>query len=338
MNRHNISGLVVDSMCGGGTTLAECRLRGLDAIGIDVNPVSRAVSELVASPLPVKALEDTVESFLDELALRVSQGHGLFQNSPKRRAKPLSLRYCSEYFLQDAQQDIAEYLDLLHEIPDELKNAFYVALFAVMRHISRANIKKMNLEIDDNKKTIHSLYDAVSTQLRDIVDRNRNFSSWALPGNISVIEGEAAATGLEDSSVSAVFLHPPYLSNTAFCEFSQLQLAILDIDHKSVWKKELRCRGSFLHEPNGLRKYLVGWAKIIQEAYRILKPGGTLVSVVGDGQIDYVRIPVGSITLDFAQDAGFEHLESFLHVLNNNTGQTQNRKMKGQHVAIFKRR
>ena len=53
---------------------------------------------------------------------------------------------------------------------------------------------------------------------------------------------------------------------------------------------------------------------------------------------DVPILPVGSITVDFAKDCGFEHMESFLHVLNNHTGQTQSRKMKGQHVAVFRRK
>jgi hypothetical protein len=58
---------------------------------------------------------------------------------------------------------------------------------------------------------------------------------------------------------------------------------------------------------------------------------------VGDGQVDYVRIPVGSITLEFAKDNGLDLVENSLHVLNNNTGRTQSRKMIGQHMAVFQK-
>ena len=336
MNRHPIKGTVVDSMCGGGTTLAEARLRGLDAVGIDVNPISRDVSTLVGSPLPVEPLDCEVFRFIDDLSKRAVSAGPLFRS--KSTSKPLALRYCSEYFSDDVRQDIGEYLALVDTVPPELRVAFRVALFSVLRHVSRANIKKMNLEIDDDKRTIHPFFETVVDRLREIAARNREYSEWARPAEIRVLDGEAAVTGLGDESAGAVFLHPPYLTNTAFCEFTQLQLATLDIDHKTIWKKELRCRGTFLHESEGLKKYLIGWSRIINEAHRILRPGGLLVTVVGDGQIDYVRIPVGTITIDFARDCGFDHIESFLHVLNNHTGQTQSRKMKGQHVAVFKRR
>jgi hypothetical protein len=196
----------------------------------------------------------------------------------------------------------------------------------------------MNLEIDDDKRVIVPFPEAIISQLQMLESANREYEKWVRPCDINIIDADAQETGLENESAAVVFLHPPYLTNTAFSEFTQLQLAILGIDHKNIWKRELRCRGSFLHESNGLRKYLVGWHKIIQEAIRILRPKGILVTVVGDGQIDYVRIPVGSITLEFAKDNGLELLEHSLHVLNNNTGRTQSRKMVGQHVAVFQKK
>ena len=62
-----------------------------------------------------------------------------------------------------------------------------------------------------------------------------------------------------------------------------------------------------------------------------------MVAVVGDGQIDYVRIPVGAITIEYAKDQELIFEEHLIHMLNNNTGQTQSRKMKGQHVIVLRK-
>jgi hypothetical protein len=213
-----------------------------------------------------------------------------------------------------------------------------MVLFAVARRISRANIKKMNLEIDDSKKTQETLLTAATKQIHTLLALNADYYRLASDSTIRIRDEDAADTKLPSACYDAVFLHPPYLTNTAFSEFTQLQLAIEDIDHKAVWKRELRCRGSFLHEPNGLRKYLVGWSRIMQEATRIVKRNGHVFTVVGDGQIDYVRIPVGAITEEFATDLGLELVESVSHVLKNHTGQTQSRKMKCQHISVFRKR
>src|SRR5437667_11721805 len=102
-------------------------------------------------------------------------------------------------------------------------------------------------------------------------------------------EGSAEATGVPDASVDLAVVHPPYLTNTAFCEVTQLQLAVLGISHLTIWQRELRNRGSFLREPNGLKKYIVRWNLILKEMHRVLRPGRHCAVVIGAGQESYTR-------------------------------------------------
>jgi hypothetical protein len=339
VNRFYDGGLIVDPMCGGGTTLIEARLRGLDAVGFDVNPVSRIVSSAVAHPVEAEAFSMACDRILAHFPTNAATPGPLFQSAgPKRLArKSFAVTYCKEYFEVSTLAEIGHYMEVVATEDSRFRDLLLMSLFAVLRKVSRANIKKMNLEIDDTKKTIFSFGEAIAVQLNMLRAVVADYVAWGKPCTIQVLDGDALETGLADGSAGIVFLHPPYLTNTAFCEFTQLQLAVLGIDHKTIWKRELRCRGSFLHESNGLKKYLINWHNIIKEALRVLRPGGVLATVVGDGQMDYVRIPVGTITLDFARDNGAKLLEHSVHVLNNNTGRTQSRKMVGQHVAIFKK-
>ena len=340
LNRHYTDGAIVDPMCGGGTTLIEARLRGIDAIGCDVNPVARTISAAVSNAVDHKQFSDACRRIMLQVSEEAGTLGPLFVDEPRKRKikNKFDIPFCSEYFSDNTLSEIGRYREIIEDESDVVRNLLFLSLFAVLRKVSRANIKKMNLEIDDSKKIIVPFSQAIVSQLQMLEAANREYEKWARPCNIRVIDADAQETGLENESAAIVFLHPPYLTNTAFCEFTQLQLAILKIDHKSIWKRELRCRGSFLHESNGLKKYLVGWHNIIKEAIRLLRPKGILVTVVGDGQIDYVRIPVGSITLEFAKDHDLELLEHSLHVLNNNTGRTQSRKMVGQHVAVFQKK
>lgn len=339
LNRFYDGGLIVDPMCGGGTTLIEARLRGLDAVGFDVNPVSRIVSSAVSHPVEAEPFAAVCDRVLAEFSADARMPGPLFQSAAAKRPnrKDFAISFCAEYFDPRTLAEIGHYMEVVAAEEPRFRDLLLMSLFAVLRRVSRANIKKMNLEIDDTKRNIVPFGEAIAGQLNMLRAAVADYASWAKPCSIKVLDGDALETGLEDGSAGIVFLHPPYLTNTAFCEFTQLQLAVLGIDHKSIWKRELRCRGSFLHESNGLKKYLINWHNIIKEAIRILRPGGVLVTVVGDGQMDYVRIPVGTITLDFARDNGAQLLEHTVHVLNNNTGRTQSRKMVGQHVAIFKK-
>lgn len=337
LNKYPVDGPVVDPMCGGGTTLTEAYLRGLPARGFDVNPVARLTSRVVSTPLEPEALRKAASEFLQELSQRLDADAKAAATSGRRNSIKIDLGKCEQYFSKETKRDLHQFLAAVRLQPAEYQDAFLMTLLSILRRVSRANIKKMNLEIDESRTDPPRLMAVYPSALEEIVSRNREFWKYRRLSKVAVDEADAQQLPLESATAGAVFLHPPYMTNTAFSEFSQLQLSLLGIDHRSIWKRELRCRGSFLHEPNGVRKYLVGWSKIIQEAARVVRPGGTVTAVVGDGQIDYVRIPVGSITAEFASDAGLETCERKYHVFNNNTGQTQSRKMVGHHLFVFRK-
>ena len=335
MNRHSLQGPLLDPMCGGGTSLVEALLRGIEATGLDVNPVSVLFSRVVSLPILPELAGTRVSAFLT--TLRNSEMYeapdSLFKLNVKR------LKFCDQYFSDLTKSQVNKALEIAkQEENSAIREFLSAAILAVLRKVSRANIKKMNLEIDDEKSPPKALYPVLAKQLELMLLKNRQlYSATSDSRGITVSEGRADATGLPDGSFQTVVLHPPYLTNTAYSEFTQLQLAVLEIDHKDIWKRELRCRGSFLHEPNGLQKYLLNWNRILAESFRVLAHGGKMVVIVGDGQIDYTRIPVGAITEQFAGDIGFNVLEKMSHVLNNNTGRTQSRKMVGQHVLVFEK-
>ena len=156
-------------------------------------------------------------------------------------------------------------------------------------------------------------------------------------GHSIVKYGKANKIALDDESAAFVLLHPPYLSNTAFSELTQLQLVLLGHDPTALRQNELAYRGSYFHVPNGLKKYLVGWAGILRESSRVTKHGGRIAVVVGDGRIDNVRIPVGSITVEFGRDIGLNVVETAEHIINNQTGWTLSRHMTTQHIIVFEK-
>jgi hypothetical protein len=111
----------------------------------------------------------------------------------------------------------------------------------------------------------------------------------------------------------------------------------MQFNHKDLRNRELAMRGSYFQKPDGLRKYLVGWNRILHEAFRILKPSGFCGVVIGDGSVDSVRIPMGMLTAEFGADLGFELEKRARHLLNHNTGRTLNKKMKYQEVVILRK-
>lgn len=327
---------VLDPMCGGGTTLIEAAVAGCNAIGVDVNPVALMVSSVVSTHYNFQTLQSLFTKLKDDIS--AWDEHSLLFD-PRLCPTPerLELGASEKYFSKSSIEQCSLLLGWINQIPQkEYKDFFRVALLAILRKISRANVKKINVTVDESKK-VKEVYPTYIKQVDLMVRAESNMSGIWKDTSLSIVQGDARALNIEDRSVDIVIIHPPYLSNTAFSESTQLQLAFLGIDHRTIWKKELKMRGSYLHEPDGLRKYLVGWHKILKEAYRVLPPGGICAIENGDGYTDYVRIPVGVITREFAQDIGFSIEKHILHKINNNTGKTLSHNMKEQHIIIMRK-
>ena len=332
-------GKILDPMVGGGTVLVESVLRNIECEGWDINPVSLLVSHCVSRSVNAFLFQKYGQRMLQGLAALNDEGFFIVDGAEEWQRKGRDLKYCQEYFDDNAKTEIEYALYIVEEAfkeDEEVSDLLLLIILASLRRISFANVKKMNLELDFKKKTRSSLFKEFSKRFYEISQINRNLPSL-FEGSLSSVYEKNAMEWDSGKKYGMILIHPPYLTNTAFSESTQLQLAILNIRHQNVWKKELRCRGSFLRETNGLQKYLVNWAKIIKRASESLQRGGILAIVVGDGQINYVRIPVGSISVEFGQDVGLRLVKRSFHLLNNNTGQTQSQKMRGQHVIVFEK-
>lgn len=332
-------GKILDPMVGGGTVLTESVLRNIECEGWDINPVSLLVSRCVSRSADASLFEKCGQRIIQGLAALNGEGVLISDDLERWERNGLNLKYCQEYFDDNAKTEIEYALHVVEEIFNKdggVSELLLLIILASLRRISFANVKKMNLELDFDKKTRSSLLEEFSRRFYKIAQINRNLPNL-FGTDLSEVDEKNAMEWDSDKKYGMILIHPPYLTNTAFSESTQLQLAILNVRHQDIWKKELRCRGSFLRETNGLQKYLVNWAKVIKRASESLQKGGILAIVVGDGQIRYVRIPVGAISVEFGRDVGLRLVKHSFHLLNNNTGQTQNRKMRGQHVIVFEK-
>lgn len=311
VDRYSSEGdVILDPMCGGGTTAIEAVSSNRDCISFDINPVSLTVTEAM-STVPDRSLME-------------------FATKVLARAKPAQTpAELAKYFSSDSY-------GLLSEGVQSATSAWERALIlSIARGVSFANTKKINTVFDPAKAP----KDASSALLAAAAKFDIAFESFSRTEPRSSVVGEAAgeALPLAESSVDLVLLHPPYLTNTAFSEVTHLQLLLLGYSPTAIRAKELANRGSYFQHPNGLKRYLLGWFRTMQEASRVVRPGGHIAIVNGDGRIDGVRIPVGAITKEFGADLGLHLVSTARHVLNNHTGLTLTRRMHHQHVVVFQR-
>ncbi|MDA8301721.1 MAG: DNA methyltransferase [Actinomycetota bacterium] len=312
LDRYTTAGdVILDPMCGGGTTAVEAASSKRPSVNFDLNPVSRLVTAAVATPIDEGSIESLARRTIEEW---------------RPLLPPEALR---KYFSDDAYGLIATGLHLA-ESPAET-----ALILSIARTASFANTKKINTVVD-RQKVPRPPIDLLKRATRTFEE---GFSALRAtdPVHSTVAPAEADNLPLDHESVNFVLLHPPYVTNTAFSEVTHLQLLLLGFAPSAIQKRELAYRGSYFHVPNGLKKYIIGWAKILGEANRVVRRGGHIAVVIGDGSIDHVRIPMGTITAEFGADLGLKLIQRSEHRLNNQTGWTLSRRMSSQHLLVFER-
>lgn len=302
---------VLDPMCGGGTTAIEAITSGRRALSFDINPVSLTVAEALTHPADVAALHDFGKRVLDKAAPMTAEGE------------------LADYFSPET-------FGLLRTGLDGAKSHVEKTLIlSIARKASFANTKKINTVVD-RTKTPRPVRQLFNSALHKFISSFEDLNAEIRADSV-VKRARAQKIPLEADTVDFTLLHPPYLTNTAFSESMHLQLLLMGQDPETLRKNELAFRGSYFYVTNGLRKYLVGWSNMLAEVFRVSRSGARVAVVVGDGRIDRVRIPVATITEEFADDLGYERIYRGEHILNNQTGWTLSRRMSRQHVLVFRK-
>ena len=234
-------GIVVDPMCGSGTTLVEAKLAGRAAYGLDMNPLSVFVSRVKchALSLPPTSLNnayDQLQSCLDAPHPGVSHHATLPERDQDYLFRWFAPTTCDEL------DHVHFAIQLLRTEP--LRDFFLVCLSNLLRSVSwqkndDLRVRKEVVGLDDGEVIFRFLAEArrsVDTVSAFIAERGR-----LAVGGFKVVEANArfAVDALRPITrkVDAVITSPPYATALPYIDTDRLSLSFLGLlsrtDHAS---------------------------------------------------------------------------------------------------------
>ncbi len=107
---------------------------------------------------------------------------------------------------------------------------------------------------------------------------------------------------IDDSSIDAVITHPPYIGSIPYAEYGLLSLTWLGYDAKQL-DRELT--GGRRQSVNVVEQFYQGYSDMIKESHRVLKPGRSLLLLVGNPVVKGIRIDLAKMTKEIANNFGF---------------------------------
>ena len=359
---------ILDPFCGSGTVLLEANLRGHQAIGIDVNPLARLISQVKTTPIEPSDLRS-------ELAL-------LVPSAKRSRSLPVPQLTLDSWLSPPARIGLHRLSTAIARISDAKVRAFFqVTLTSIVRRVSLADpaIPPLVRLREDRGETAGARYRNALRRSRDIKTSSvySTFADTAATNvrrmselhalrhqlgrtQFSEPRADAAHSALPSGSVDAIITSPPYCGSQKYVRSMKLELILTgcsqaelrQLDRQMLGTEAVTTRVSklndlltgvshvdhivrMIHESNPVRARMASdYSKYLssfaEECRRVLRPGGQLLVTLGRSTLAGVGFPADRIFRRAGEAVGLESLAVLVDPIRSRGLLTQRHRTSGR--------
>lgn len=271
--------LVIDPMCGSGTSGVEALLTGRRALLADVNPLALLIASVKTRSVSTQALAERAAEVVDRYR-PLTTSEDPFE--------PLGLRNPEHWFLPATAESLRGIRHLVEAEPDErVRDALRVAFAATVRRASRATTQQGRLFLD-SETALPNAIDHFAKRATIVVEGLRWLEE--IGDEARVAEGDLRATQ-HGEQAPLVILHPPYFNAYRYSSVNSLELAWLGVPHAETRKGEVREFFKVGDRANAPR-YVDDMVCVLDNAADLVAPEGHLALMIGDTQLQGEYVPV----------------------------------------------
>lgn len=217
-------GVVLDPMAGSGTTLAEARMLGRAAFGIDIDPWARLLSRVKSTPIEPERLREASEQLIERLDADHTRwdrsDNGSLPCDLKMRCHPPEIDRLDYWFLPTVATELAllKYHILASDQDQDIRDFFLVVFSSlILARTSVANARDIvhsrhHHQVHESPPDVRQRF---SQRLRAMTRMMTDFwhACQEAPRQdiaATIIGDDAKAIPLPSNSVDLIFTSPPY--------------------------------------------------------------------------------------------------------------------------------
>ena len=341
---------VLDPFCGSGTVLLEANIRGLDAIGLDINPLARLISRVKVTPVNPHVLEDQVALLLER--------------AKHSRSRPKPHPVLDSWLSSSARVGLHRLGNAIEEVTDPDCRAFLiVTMTSTVRRLSTADPAVPPLV-----RLSEARAESAGPRYRKALQHARSvttalvYSSFleAAKANIRRMSelhamqpalgstrfadrgAHAACTGLISSSIDTIITSPPYCGAQKYVRSMKLELILSGFPESQLRVLDRRTLGTeaVTRSVTGVEDLLTGdeyadglvreiyranpvrarmasdysryMRHFAEECRRVLRPGGHLLITLGRSTLAGVPFPADRIFHRAGRKVGFDSIATLI--------------------------
>ncbi len=338
------SKLLFDPYCGTGTSLVEANIRGINAVGTDLNPLARLIAKAKTTKLDIQVLDLFLQDFMN-LFFSIN-----FKIEKLKSLIIPNIFNIDFWFAKDVQQKLAVLLQYIENINDTtIKNFFKVAFSETVREVSFVKQGEFKLvrEKNLNNKQDLDVFGIMITKLSrnkqgliEFIKSCKNDSSTLIYdfNTVDLIPQNK----LDENSVDIIVTSPPYgdsRTTVAYGQFSRLSNEWLgfkeanQIDnnlmggkkrkHNHVFKCDLlndiiySIQKQDKERARDVISFYEDYEKSIINISSVIKKKGFVCYVVGNRTVKGVKITTDEITKEMFKENGFTYIETIARNIPN---------------------
>lgn len=254
------SGLLLDPFCGSGTILYEANRHGLNAIGVDSNPLAFWISKG-----KIGSLTGNIDQYMAEVEKIIATKKNI---KTEHKKEPL----LEKAFHVDTLQEIRSVLSHISKMSDYVKACFFGAVALTARGCNQYRWTSSAVGKDIYPKQYINFYEKFRNKVKKHV-----YDIYSQAGSeIHLYDSRKISEIIPEKSVDYVFTSPPYfdaLDYTAY--YGQIIYELLGIERSEI-KNQLIQR---------VADYENDMRVVLDELNRVTKDDALIIFVVGDKKI-----------------------------------------------------
>jgi len=342
----NPGGVLLDPFCGSGTALVEAKVFGMNAIGIDINPLARHLGQVKTHALDPHLLRRQLSKIL---SIHHKKQQLAFAGERPDVPDFFNINY---WFSEQAIHDLQLLKDSILSVTEEeaLRDFFLVPFSETVREASYTRNSEFKLfrlpkeKLNGHQPNVGQIFHQKAR--RNIAGMAQFLAIAPKDVWVRILDEDTRhRTSIADNQVDLVVTSPPYgdsHTTVAYGQFSRLSLQWLGYDHRigqMVDRKSLggkagledgaselsptlartldRIAESDPKRANQVLSFFVDFGLCLQELARVTKCGAKICMVVGNRTVKGQRILLDQILVEMGARRGLGHQETFYRNIPN---------------------
>lgn len=271
---------IVDPMCGSGTTGLEALLLNRKAACFDVNPLSVLISK-------VKVTKLNKIDFLKHLELVKK----IIRKVKIKDFELVGLKDPSHWFLPETISSLSKIRHAIKtcKAPNDIKDAFMIAMLGVTRKASRATTQQGRLFLDvlSAQKDATPLFFKRATEIIEPLSQLPKNNKRIFIEQGSILENNKKIT----KKTKLIICHPPYFNSYKYSGVNSLELSWLGINHANIRAEEVR-EAFKVGKIEKVEDYIEDMKNGLINLSSCLEKNGRLALMIGDTFMKGKYVPV----------------------------------------------